>query len=100
MVYDLLNDGVILRVRLMPNSSCVKINGVFISSDGNAYLKINVLSVPEKGKANKEMIEFLAHQLKTAKTAFEIIGGQTDRYKKIMIKTTENLDLVLENMIL
>ncbi len=92
--------GYVLRVRLTPNSSCVKINGVFKDAEGNDYLKINVVSVPEKGKANKEMISFLSGQLKTAKTAFEIIGGQTDRYKKITITTNENLDLILENMTL
>ncbi len=93
------DEGYILRVRLTPNSSCVKIGGVFDDADGNSFLKVNVVSVPEKGKANKELIAFLSGQLKIAKTAFEIIGGQTDRYKKIKIATAENLDSILENMI-
>lgn len=92
--------GYVLRVRLTPNSSCVKINGVFKDAEGNDYLKINVVSVPEKGKANKEMISFLSRLIKTPQSAFEITGGQTDRYKKITITTHENLDLILENMTL
>lgn len=60
-----------------------------MTPENEAYLKINVVSVPEKGKANKELISYLAKVLKIAKTDMEIISGALDRYKKILIKTNK-----------
>ncbi len=79
--------GIVLRVRLTPNSSACRKNGFFVGPDGDEFLKINVINVPEKGKANKELIAYLAKSLKMAKSEFEIIGGELDHYKKILIKT-------------
>ena len=55
-------------------------------ADGAEYLKISVVSIPEKGKANKELLSFLAKRLKTAKSNFEIISGASERCKRILIK--------------
>lgn len=85
MVYELSKQGVILRVRLTPNSSSCFIKGVFKNAEGIDFLKVNVISVPEKGKANKELIALLAQELKLAKSNLTIISGETDRYKKILI---------------
>ncbi len=79
----------ILRVRLAPNSSCCKIGGIFVDPNGDEWLKISVISVPEKGKANHELIKLLAKELKIAKSQIEIIGGELDRYKKILLPITE-----------
>ncbi len=65
------------------------------NADGQDYLKISVISVPEKGKANKALIEFLAQKLSVAKSLMTIVSGQTDRFKKILLKTEQNLDDVL-----
>lgn len=94
------DQGYLLRVRLTPNSSSVKILGFFKDSNDFEYLKISVVSVPEKGKANQELIEFLSRYFKISKSAFEIVSGQTDRYKKIQMMTMENMDSILENMAL
>lgn len=85
LVFDKTDKGIILRVRISPNSSSCGIKGIFTSAEGLQFLKINVVSVPEKGKANREVIEFLAKKLRIAKSAFEIIFGDTDKYKKILI---------------
>lgn len=89
MVYELSKQGVILRVRLTPNSSSCFIKGIFENADGDQFLKINVVSVPEKGKANKELLLLLAKELKLAKSDLEIVSGETGRYKKILLKVTE-----------
>lgn len=98
MVFEEKDNAMILRVRLTPNSSSCCVGGVFNSSDGIKYLKINVNSVPEKGKANKELIAFLAKTLRIAKSSFTIVSGETDRYKKIVINgnTTELAEKLLE----
>lgn len=89
MVYEKTQQGMILRVRLTPNSSCCKINGVFVGTDGAEWLKINVVSVPEKGKANQELLKFLSGELKIAKSAMTIVSGKLDRYKKILIENAD-----------
>lgn len=86
-VWEKSSRGIILRVRLAPNSSSCRKNGFFVTPEGEEYLKINVISVPEKGKANKELIAYLAKSLKMAKNEFEIISGELDRYKKILVRT-------------
>ena len=85
-------DGYLLRVRLQPNSSCCKILGVMQNADGAEFLKICINSVPEKGKANKELLDFLAKVLDVAKSELAVKTGLTDRWKIIEIKTNKNLD--------
>lgn len=75
-----------MNVRIMPNASVCGARGVFTDADGAEYLKISVVSIPEKGKANKELLSFLAKRLKTAKSNFEIISGASERCKRILIK--------------
>ena len=97
--YQKTNKGYLLRVRLTPNSSLVKTAGIFLNADDEAYLKISVISVPEKGKANKELLDFLAKKLDIAKSCLEVVSGQTDRFKKICITTDKNLDEKLEELV-
>ena len=85
MFFEINKDTVLLRVRLSPNSSCCKVCGIFTTPNNEDYLKISVISVPEKGKANSELINWLSKKLKVAKSDFSIISGELDRYKKITI---------------
>ncbi|MDD4555771.1 MAG: DUF167 family protein [Alphaproteobacteria bacterium] len=94
MIYQKQENGLLIRVRISPNSSSCSVKGIFTSADGEDFLKVNVISVPERGKANRELITFLAKKLKIAKSNFEIISGETDRYKKILIKT----DVLIEEI--
>ena len=93
MFYDLTEKGYILRIRVTPNSSISGTTGIFIDSSSQEYLKINLNSVPEKGKANLELIKFLHKTLKIAKSNFTIISGETDRYKKVELTTPHTPDL-------
>ncbi len=92
MFYTVDSSGITLRVRLTPNSSCCKIMGTYTAADGLDYLKINVISPPEKGKANAELLKFLAKTFHIAKTNLTIVYGELDRYKKILITSTSLLD--------
>ena len=100
MVYELGKQGVLLRVRLTPNSSSCFIKGVFKNADGICFLKAGVVSVPEKGKANKELLGFLAKKRGIAKSSLQIVAGETDRYKKILITAEATAVLpILEQLI-
>jgi uncharacterized protein (TIGR00251 family) len=49
-------------------------------------VKISVTAAPEKGKANKAVIELLAEELGVAKSTIELIRGGTARMKQFKLK--------------
>jgi len=86
VIYDIIDSSVILRVRLQPNSAGCRFMDMFTDAQGLEFLKVAVVSVPEKGRANKELVALLARHLGVAKSQMQIIGGEFDRYKKIRIE--------------
>jgi len=56
-------------------------------------LKIKVSAAPEKGRANRRLIEFLADLLGVKKSSIRIISGQTAAVKQIAVAgiTSETL---------
>ena len=72
MFFEVYKDEfVLLRVRLNPSSSSCCFQGFWVDANNEKFVKISVNAVPEKGKANKELISFLAKNLKIAKSCFE-----------------------------
>lgn len=49
-------------------------------------IKIRLKAVPEKGRANEELIRFLAKELGVRKSAIEVISGATDTVKLVRIE--------------
>lgn len=70
-----------LRVKVRPNASktCVK----EIMADET--IKINLAAAPVKGRANQELIKFLAKQFNTVVGNIKIINGAGDRLKLVKI---------------
>lgn len=50
------------------------------------YLKISIRAIPEQGKANKMIIDFLAKEWGVAKQNLEIVAGKTSQYKVLVYK--------------
>lgn len=50
------------------------------------HLVIKIKGVPEKGKVNENLIEFLAKTLKISKSQIRIMAGETSRLKKLDIQ--------------
>ena len=65
-------------VKVIARSSQKKVERI---SEGD--FKVWVQAVPEKGKANKEVVEVLADYFKIAKSQIKIVGG-TSSSKKIV----------------
>lgn len=86
--YEPYKSGYIIRIKLTPNASFCGFKGFVADANGIQYLKAYVRSVPEKGKANEELIKLLAKSLNLAKSNIDIIGGATEHYKKIYIETS------------
>lgn len=70
-----------LSIKVIPNADKNKIVDWF-----NEDLKIKISAVPEKGKANKELIYFLAKILNIAKSEIKIVQGITNHRKILIIK--------------
>ena len=85
-------EGVILPVKVVPRASQNAIAGW-----ENDELKVRLNALPEKGKANEELVAFLAKAWKLPKSAFSILSGETSRHKKILIRgmTLEALQKIL-----
>ncbi len=71
----------ILLVKVLSNA---RSNALDSFQDG--VLKVRIHAPPDKGKANEMLIEFLADQLKIAKSRITIVSGHTNRLKKIKIE--------------
>ncbi len=75
-----VDGGLVFSAKVVPGSSRTVIAGVL---DG--MLKIKISAPPEKGKANKCLLEFLAERLGVKKNAVSIVSGQTNPVKQIQV---------------
>lgn len=73
--------GARLTVKVVPGSSRTQYCGMH---DG--MMRIRLAAVPEKGKANKALIAYLAGLLSVKKNAVKIISGQTAPIKHIVVE--------------
>jgi uncharacterized protein len=75
-------DGaVILAVRVQPRASKTEIAGAM---DG--ALKVRLQAPALEDRANDALCEFLAHLLKTPKSAVRILSGHRSRSKRVEIR--------------
>lgn len=77
-----------LRIKVIPKSSKNEIVG--IQQDETEFgpqttIRIKIKAAPEKGKANKELIEFLSEALDISKQQITIISGHTSQLKLLKI---------------
>ena len=73
---------ILLKVRAGAKQSSV--DGWIIIND-KEYLKLSIKSPPENGKANKEIIEYLAEELAIPKSDIEITSGKTSQFKVVSL---------------
>ena len=70
-----------IRVKAYPKSSSAGISGF---ADGK--LKVRLCSPPEKGRANRELVDVVADKLGVARSAVLIVKGDRGREKLIEIQ--------------
>ena len=73
-------DKATIHVKVITNAGQTEIVGW----QGNLF-KIKIKSVPDKGKANQELINFLAKQLDINKSDIEIVRGKKNHRKIITV---------------
>jgi uncharacterized protein len=81
LIIKKVDDSAIFTVKVIAGSnSPTRICGLL---DG--MLKVKVSAAPERGKANKCLIDFLAEKIGIKKNAISIISGQTSPVKHIKV---------------
>lgn len=73
-------EGAVLPVRAQAGARSTGIRGAQQGS-----LRVAVTQVPEKGKANKAILEVLARQLGVRRSQIALISGETSPQKKFLV---------------
>jgi hypothetical protein len=76
-----------IAIKVIPNGG----QTAFVEFKDN-IIKIRIQAPPDKGKANKALIDFLAKRWGVPKSAIAIVSGATSRLKHIEILTSSSLD--------
>lgn len=74
-----------LRIKVIPKSSKNEITEIMEDTEGEQTIKIRIKAVPEKGKANAELIKFLSKELNIPKQNIKILSGKTEQLKLVKI---------------
>ncbi len=74
--------SVYLKIKAIPGAAKTEVKDVM--ADGT--IKISVAAQPERGKANIELLRFLAKEFGVPKDSLALVAGAGDRVKLIRIK--------------
>ena len=78
----------IIKLIVKPNSAKNFIEGTYLDR-----IKIRIASPPQKGKANRELIKFIAEKLEIPKKNIKIISGEKSHLKVLEITDSCNDNL-------
>jgi uncharacterized protein (TIGR00251 family) len=71
----------LLAVKVTPNAGRSEITGL-----KEGVLQVRIAAPPDKGKANKELVDFLSGVVGVRKSSILIVKGQASRNKAIAIE--------------
>ena len=77
-------------MRVTPKASRNEVTGLYTAADGSVSLSVKVSAAPDKGKANKAVIDLLAKKMGVAKSTLSLVKGETDRNKTFQISGNTN----------
>lgn len=83
--------ALMLEIKVVPQSGRSQ-----LVIDKSGILRCYIKAAPEKGKANKEVIEVLSKTLRVPKGAIEIVSGLTGRKKLLKVQTKLTYEHVLQ----
>ncbi len=82
-------DQLLLSVKVTPNAARSGIAGW-----RDDVLQLKIAAPPEKGKANRELIDFLSGALGVKKADIAIVRGLTDRRKTVAVAGMSREELI------
>ncbi|GAA5251952.1 A1G_07140 family DUF167 domain protein [Candidatus Rickettsia kedanie] len=91
---------VLLNLKVKPNAKQNLISN-FVIINNIPYLKLSIKATPEQGKANEEILNYLAKDWKLSRSNIAIIKGHTHSVKTILIKNINEdyLNLIINSYI-
>ncbi|HJD61618.1 MAG TPA: DUF167 domain-containing protein [Rickettsia endosymbiont of Degeeriella rufa] len=95
-IYNPLSKTAFLNIKVKPAAKSNDIKEFIIIND-IPHLKLSIKALPEQGKANEEIINFLAKEWQLLRSNLEITKGHTNSLKTILIK---NIDKEYLNLII
>jgi uncharacterized protein len=85
-------EGATLAVRVVPRASRTGVAGVF--GDGaNAALRIALAAPPIEGKANAELIAYIADVLEIARSRVEVVAGKQSKNKIVRVRDMSAMEI-------
>jgi uncharacterized protein len=81
-------EGCVLPVRAQPGARRAGVQG-----EQAGALKVAVTAPPEDGRANQALVEVLRKELGVKRSQVELIGGQTNRDKRFLIRGITQAEL-------
>jgi uncharacterized protein (TIGR00251 family) len=81
-------EGCVLAVRAQPGARRAGVQG-----EQAGALKVAVTAPPEDGRANRALIEILHDALAVKRSQIDLIGGQTSRDKRFLIRGLKRAEL-------
>lgn len=85
---------VFLFIYAKPNAKKTQFLGI---KDGLMHISIHAKA--QDGKANSELISFIAQAFKTPKSSVILMRGEHSRHKQLRLPCTESITCFLEQMI-
>lgn len=85
-LFSLKKDGVSFLIKVTANAKKNQIGDILLNEKGEKVLKVMVIQVAEKGKANLAVIALLAKSFGLNKTQINLQQGLTSKYKMVHIK--------------
>ncbi len=82
-------DGLTFGVKAVPGSSRTRIAGQWES-----LLKVTIAAAPENGKANKELVKYLAKLFGVSKSSVTLVGGLHDSRKVVQVANVAKVELL------
>ena len=86
--------GFLLKVVAKPGSK----KQLLLLDSEEKFLAVAVKAPPDKGKANKEIVKFLAQTLDLPSSAMSIVHGQTSRDKSLLITCDLSFEVLKERI--
>ena len=87
MIFSKLMKTDNIKLYIRPGAAETRVEGIY-----QDRIKIRISVPPENGRANKELLKFIAKILLIPKSRISILSGKTSNYKEIQIKPGHNKD--------
>ncbi|MDT8383571.1 MAG: DUF167 family protein [Gammaproteobacteria bacterium] len=84
-------DTLTLSVRVQPKASSDEIVGPCADPLGGESLKVRITAPPVDGKANAQLVKFLAKAFGVAKSRVSVLAGEGGRQKRVQISAPTRL---------